>query len=370
MAVTVMAVGACSVFVPLDDPPPNRIGLDWASSVYELEGFAYKPSELGQPLYVSPNPSTPPAGLVVVPSDDRKIRGLDAANGHVLWELETRGPNVARPVAVGEDLIIGSSDGHVYRIHQRNGKPIWVSEHPGKGGVLSTPTVHGGRIFVTSIDNRITALDFETGALVWDKRRPHASDFTVTGQAGATIVGNTVVTGFSDGQLVAYAVSDGATEWSVDLSGGKAEFVDVDTTPVLVDDVLVAGSYRRGLYGLDPKTGDIKWLMKGEAFGTPAMIEDLIYVPQATGRILAIQPRDGSIRWIARFASEWATTPAVTRKYVLAPVGDSLAVIERGSGRTLTRFDDLRGVKGTPDAAFGTAYLIANSGTVYALGVY
>jgi len=368
VAVVVLALGACGVFRPIGDLPPDRLDVDWALPLYELEAFAYHPLELGRPLFVQSD-ATPPTGLLVVPSKDREIRGVNAATGEELWSFTTSGANVAQPAAVEEELVIGSTDGHVYRANQRNGRVLWTSDYPGKS-IVSAPVVADGRVYVTSIDNRLTALSWEDGSRLWDKKRPHASEFTITGQAGVTLFGESVITGFSDGHLVAFGAEDGATLWSADLAGGRTEFVDVDSTPVVVEDLVVASSYRQGLYGLDAATGTVTWLVKGEGYGTPAAIEGMLYVPQASGRVVAVRAADGAVRWVAKSFSDRARTPAVSHKYVLAPFGESLALIDRGSGRTLTRYDDARGVDATPEMAYGTAFVLGNSGTLYALGVY
>jgi outer membrane protein assembly factor BamB len=367
-SVAAVALAACAVIRPIGDLPPDRIDVDWALPLYDLEAFAYHPLELGQPLFVQ-SAATPPGGMVVVPSRDREVRGVDAQSGKVLWSLTTSGANIAQPVAVGEELVVASTDGHVYRANQRNGRAIWTSEYPGKS-VIAAPAVAADRVFVTSIDNRLTALAWETGERLWDKKRPHASEFTMTGQAGAVIHKDSVITGFSDGQLIAFAAQDGATLWSTDLANGKTEFVDVDTTPVVVGDLVVASSYRQGLYGVDAGSGTVTWLLKGEGYGTPATMEGILYVPQASGRIVAVRAADGAVRWVAKVFSERARTPGVTHKYVVAPIGESLALIDRGSGRTVARYDDARGVDATPEMAYGTAFVLGNSGTLYALGIY
>ncbi|TNF37682.1 MAG: hypothetical protein EP329_02525 [Deltaproteobacteria bacterium] len=367
-ATVALALAACGVFRPIGELPPNRLSVDWALPLYDLEPLAYHPLELGQPLFVQSD-ATPQTGLLVVPSKDREVRGVNAATGEVLWSFTTSGANVAQPVAAGEELVVASTDGHVYRANQRNGRVLWTSDYPGKS-VVSAPVVHEGRVFVTSIDNRLTALSYEDGSRLWDKKRPHASEFTITGQAGVALFGDKVITGFSDGHLVAFAAEDGATMWTADLSGGKTEFVDVDSTPVVVDNVVVASSYKSGLYGIDAATGTVTWLVKGEGYGTPAVIEGMLYVPQASGRIIAVRAADGAVRWVAKSFGERARTPAVSHKYVLAPIGESLALIDRGSGRTLARYDDARGVDATPELAYGTAFVLGNSGTLYSLGVY
>ncbi|MCC6623276.1 MAG: PQQ-binding-like beta-propeller repeat protein [Deltaproteobacteria bacterium] len=377
--VTSLVAAGCGIFPPVGELEVKRLDVAWATELYQLEEFAYHASDTGQPLYIR-SMATPEAGLVVVPSKDRAVRGVDAADGRVVWEIRTQGPNAARPVAMGpEDVIVASMDGHVYRINPRNGRPQWVSDEPGTS-MTASPVVAGtladgsATVFVTSIDGRLVALDGATGKRKWEQSRPLETELSMTGQAGPALVGKSVVTGFADGHVVAYAQEDGVTLWSTPLGGDKKEFVDVDTTPLLVTEgkqpMLLVGSFKRGLFGLTPDHGDVQWSIKGEGFQTGVADGVVAYVPQSNGRVWAVEADTGSVRWIADLGTGWATTPMVSRKYVLVPAGDGLAVLDKGSGREHVRWNDGRAIKATPELAFGQAWVVASSGKLYALGVY
>ena len=368
LVVGLASAAGCGVFQPIDDAAPEPMRDEWAVQLYELEPLAYFPQERGRPLHIGGDAD---AGLVVVPSTDRHVRALDATTGEVIWTLPTQGPNVAAPVEMGDHLLIASMDGRLYRVRKRNGRPVWVSDLIGKGAILEAPAVHGDRAFVTSEDNRLSAVDLAQGDVVWSRDRPHRANFTIHGQAGALVTGQHVITGFSDGRVVAFERSDGATYWSRDLADGKTEFVDVDTTPVMVGDhTVVAGAYKVGLYGLDVETGMTTWVLRGEGFGTPAEMQGVLYVPQASGRLVAVDPVAGSVIWALEMAEGAPRTPAVSYKYVLLPIDRSLVLVDRGSGRALRRYDDMYGFSSTPEIAWGTVYAQANSGHLYALGLY
>ncbi|MGM0574320.1 MAG: PQQ-binding-like beta-propeller repeat protein [Myxococcota bacterium] len=368
-AVAALALAGCGVLRPVGDLDTHRVEADWGTRLYELDALAYQPSERGEPLRVDSD-ATPDGGLVVVPSKDRWVRGVAARTGEVLWKIQTNGPNVSRPTAVGEDVLVASMDGRVYRLRQRNGRPVWKTDVLGRGALVSAPVVDDGRVFVTGSDNRLTALSLEDGSSLWERQRPHRGEFTITGQAGATVVGDAVVTGFSDGNVVAYAVSDGAILWTADLSRGESDFVDVDSTPLVLGDTVVVASYATGVHALDVDTGAVRWRLEGRGYGTAAALDGLIYVPRADGRLVAIDAEAGEVSWASRIRYGTPGTPALTRKYVLVPVRESLLVLDRGTGRLLLRYDDGFGVTATPHVAWGTAYTQANSGHLYALGIY
>ncbi len=384
IALSVLGAASCAIFPAVGKLDERRLAIEWATSLYSLEPFAYHPTEEGRPLYVR-SKDTPEAGLVVVPSKDRRVRGLDAASGRVVWEVETRGPNGARPVDLGPhgaagEVMVASLDGRVYRLNQRNGREVWASQHPGTAGITASPTIAGrsgdpaARVFVTSLDDRLTALSFATGAKLWQVDRPQEQELTVTGQAGAAVAKDMVITGFSGGDLIAFAQEDGVTVWTADLAGTDKQFVDVDTTPQVVEvsegHVVIAGSFSRGLFGVGLDDGVILWKQAGTGFQTPAVLDGIAYAPRTDGQLWAVEAESGRVRWVTKFDTGWAGTPVASRKYVLVPIGEALSLVDRGSGHEVVRWSDGRGVRATPELAYGSVYVIGNSGVAYGLGVF
>lgn len=383
LGLSCLALSGCALFPPVERPEPRRLSLDWATTLYELEPLAYHPVDHSEPLFVV-SPETPETGLVVIPGKDRKVRGLDAATGRIIWETTTNGPNASRPLdlapfgAPGE-LLVASLDGRVTRLSQRNGKKTWVSQAPATSAITATPAVGGmvngaPLVFVTSLDNRITALSLATGEKVWDYERAHDAELTISGQAGATVAKDMVLTGFSDGTLVALSQSDGAVTWSTELEGDLKQFVDVDSTPLVVEieggHVVVASSFARGLFGVGLDDGVVLWMKAGEGFATASTLDGVVYAPRTDGYVFAIEAATGKTLWGSHFDTGWAGKAVPSRKYVLLPIGEGLTILDRASGRQLLRWDDGRGVSGTPELAHGAVYLVGHSGQAYGLGLY
>ena len=365
---------ACGAFLRPPDVAVDAIALDWARPLYELESFASQAQELGRPLLLEGR-GYRGGGILVVPSADRTVRGLNARSGEVLWTLSTLGRNEARPAAGGGMVYVPSLDGHLYALEPSTGVLRWKSDIIGRGGLVTTPVYAEGedgvgRVFVTASDNRLIAFEATSGRYLWDRHRKHATELTITGQAGATVHGGMVLTAFSDGMVGAYAQEDGATLWAVEISGENRDFLDVDTTPVVVGDRVFIAGYRSGLHALDLKTGAEHWLLTGEAYGEPLVFDGLLYLPQADGRLFAVDPSSGELQWSLNIRSGTPGTPAASRKYLWVPVGGSLLVCDRQTGRVVTRVHDEQGFSATPEYAWGVLYAQGNSGTIYALAVH
>ena len=217
LAVTLLIGAGCATL----EPPASKLKhteVAWSSSLYRLESLAFKPATAAGTLLVESGPQR----ILVLATRDRKIRGLNSETGETLWTVTTRGPNRARPLAHEGVVYVPSMDGRVYALSVHAGSEVWTSEPVGQGA-LGTAAVwskgHDGkdRLFVTSSDDRLIALDAETGAYLWDRQRKSPSTLTIEGQAGAAVNEIAVFTGFADGTVAACAQEDGATLWQVEL---------------------------------------------------------------------------------------------------------------------------------------------------------
>ena len=162
-----------------------------ASLVADADGFLYagveyefgnqRSQELGQVLKLDPSKPDDPlvwgaearAGLgsgvwatpaiwqdlVIVPTDDGRVLGLDRNDGTTRWTLELPGPLWASPVVVDDVLIQGDCDGwlHAFGL-MADAEPAlrWSLE---LGGCIeSTPAVWDGGIYVGSRDGTFYAI--------------------------------------------------------------------------------------------------------------------------------------------------------------------------------------------------------------------
>ena len=356
----------CQTIGALDS---SRVSSDWTASLYSLESFAFRPEDRGQPVHVSDD-FAGDSGIVLVPTKDRALRALRGTDGAEIWRFETGGANVARPLVVEDDVIVASTDGRLYRLKRRSGRTLWAVDVPGKAAVLQSPVMADGKIFVATMENRIAAFDANTGAVVWDRRRPPEGVFTITGHAGLLVDGDAVITGFNDGWLVGFATSDGATLWSTDLSGNAQGFVDIDTTPVASGSNYIVSSYGVGLFALEKKSQDVTWYVKGQGFMTPVLAGGTLYAATASGDLYAIVAATGKVLWHKKYAKALHSAPAATRKYLLLPTSGGLLVIDRKQGRVLQRVGDSHGFTARPFYVNGTLFALSNSGRFYALGIH
>jgi outer membrane protein assembly factor BamB len=87
--------------------------------------------------------------LVIVPTDDGRVLGLDRTTGDERWMLRLPGPLWQSPVVVDGILIQGDCEGglHAFDVSDTTQAPVELWSLPLTGCIESTPAVWDGRIF-------------------------------------------------------------------------------------------------------------------------------------------------------------------------------------------------------------------------------
>ena len=134
--------------------------------------------------------------------------------------------------------------------------------------MFSSPSVVEGRLYLGSGDNRIVALDADTGDLIWE----HA----VTGpiDSSPAIAGDSMFIGLRDGRLLSLHKDSGELQWEFQTGGIFA------TSPVVLEGILYIGSGDGKLYTLDAQTGQVRWSYQtdGHIASDPAINDDIVAV--------------------------------------------------------------------------------------------
>ena len=127
-------------------------------------------------------------------NDEGVVACLDAQNGRVVWqsEIAADSPRVvmlrARPVLLGESLIVGGNDGVVRSLETRAGKPRWSLDVGAPVRALDAANVGGHPAILAVTERDIVLLDAAKGVII--ERDAGAMAWAVPGGRGAIIVGD------------------------------------------------------------------------------------------------------------------------------------------------------------------------------------
>ena len=134
--------------------------------------------------------------------------------------------------------------------------------------LFSSPAVVDGRLYLGSGDNRIVALDADTGELIWERPVRGPVD------SSPAVAGSSVFIGLRDGTVLSLHKDSGELQWEFPTGGIFA------TSPVVLEGILYIGSGDGKLYTLDAQTGEVRWSYQtnGHIASDPAINDDIVAV--------------------------------------------------------------------------------------------
>lgn len=156
----------------------------------------------------------------------------------------------------------------------------------------STPVVHGGIIYFSLFlgDGYLYAVDVKTGKVKWKSTRPR-EHFTPP-----TIVGEILYTGSSHA-LHAIGLTTQQELWNYPIDD---DAFPESVAPLVVDEVVYAGTSKGRIYALDVITGAVKWSFESNEPGEwrpPVYGEGTIFCARREGAIEALDAKSGRLRW-------------------------------------------------------------------------
>ncbi|HIC55906.1 MAG TPA: hypothetical protein EYO94_00785, partial [Acidobacteria bacterium] len=91
------------------------------------------------------------------------IRALDLSTGNYVWEQTLTG--IPGPILALDAIFVGATDNFFYRLRLDDGRVDWYVRTG--GDIYGLPAIDEERVYVTSLDNIVRALDRENGAQRW-----------------------------------------------------------------------------------------------------------------------------------------------------------------------------------------------------------
>jgi outer membrane protein assembly factor BamB len=199
-------------------------------------------------------------------------------NGTQIWNYTTKGPVRSSPAVAYGKVFVSSGDGYVYALNQTNlRQEIWkfLVADPS----WSSPAVVDGRVFVGVNDGRVYALNATTGKYLWHFQ---TQDAVVSSPAVANGV---VFVGSNDTKVYALNATDGTQIWN-SATGGP-----VVSSPAVAFDKVFVGSNDSQIYALNVTDGSKIWSFTtgGPVVSSPAIFEGKVYVGSLDGNVYAFQ---------------------------------------------------------------------------------
>jgi outer membrane protein assembly factor BamB len=273
------------------------------------------PGERNNKLVFYSPPAVTPDGLIIVGSagTDHSLVALnpndinpDTNAPFEEWKFTGAKDHwVAAPLVVGNQLFAVNSDGNLYILDLQDGQSTKKATVVELGGRLwSQPTTDGERVYVTSLDHSVIAVDVNTYKVVWHE------------EIGGAVPGSAVPT--EDGSLYVGSLASQLEKFDT-TTGDHQTVVDaanwVWSTPSLDGDTLYFGDVAGNLYSFNTSTGDQNWKPikpdnseTASITASPLVREQHILVATESGSVFAVD-RDGKILWNETIGGKIYTSP-------------------------------------------------------------
>lgn len=224
-----------------------------------------------------------------------KIYCLDAENGRIQWEFETKN-SVKNNICIDGDRIVAMDvEGNVYCLDKTNGTVIWQNsiELGNTIGTSSAICINNGVVFAGTA-RTVTALNLNDSSVKWSNNRDRGEN----SPAEFVVCGDRLIVNSHWDSLAALDIESGKALWD-----NKDEDIRFrSSTPIAVDDNTLLVADDDAIMLVDMNSGDITSKTNFEEYsfsssGKPALMDRIAYIPTSNDGIVAFDLDSKKLVW-------------------------------------------------------------------------
>ncbi len=357
----------------LDNPELKRT---WSASIGS--GSSKTLPLTAQPIIIN--------GAIYTLDTKSRLTAFNAQTGKRLWKvnIEKKGEDntvISGGISFANNTIYATNGyDEILAVSPDNGEIKWRKTLPSPS--RAAPTVINGRVFISTINSRLVALNAKDGTSLWEYSG--ISEMAgLLGAASPAANNETVVPVFSSGEITALRVENGSVAWSDNLSnvrsygGGIESISDIKAMPALGNGFVIALSFGGKLVAIDERSGARIWQRDIGGSQTPYVSGNHVYVLSSENQLIALNLSNGSIVWIKeleRFEDKknrddliiWSAPIMASGELILAGSHGYLAKIDAVNGKITQIIRTKKNVQIAPIIANETLYLLSEDGTLIA----
>ncbi len=325
-------------------------------------------------------------GMVFTLDTNQNVTAFNAQTGKKIWDADLEPDDEDENVISGgiafahDTLYVTTGYDEAVALNPADGSVKWKKRLPSPS--RAAPTVLSGRVYISTVDNRLVALSAESGTGLWEYVGI-GETAGLLGAASPAANNEIVVAGFTSGELTALRVENGSVTWSDNLSGvrsyggGLESLADIKALPVSHHGIVASISYGGKLVAIDERTGTRMWQRDIGGSQTPWLTANTLFVLSSDNELIALNLLNGSIFWIeqlSRFEDEedkedpitWTGPVMVNGRLILASSHGYIAEVNAHTGKVIRTTRTKKNVQIAPIVADGTMYLLSEDGTLLA----
>ena len=354
----------------------QRLGEAWSANIGA--GGGYRRKIMAQPVVAD--------GIVYVMDSDAVVSAFEIAGGRRVWRFDTR-KDEDDSTNVGGGLAV--DQGTLYTV---NGLAELVALDAAKGTVRwrsnfgaptrSAPTVVEGRLFVTTIQDRMLALATDDGRQLWSYQAANPTT-SLLGRPAPAYTDGLVVGGFGSGELATLHAESGTPVWTDTLTAsvGSRGLVDVSAVrglPVVSDGRVYAISVGGLAVAIDLPSGRRLWEREVAGEDSPWAAGSWLFIVSLEQQMAALNRDDGRVAWVTDLPRwkdaekqkdpiTWFGPLLAGDRLVVAGTNDQALAVSPYTGAILGQ-QELSGAASLgPIVAGGTVFVVTDDGRLLAL---
>ena len=270
------------------------------------EFWRYQSVEEADPNSFAPGfnaPAALDATAVFIGDDMGGFHAVERESGQRRWYVETAGEIVGGAQLVGNHVIFGSHDGHLYCHDVASGDRIWeVETH---GPVNATPCLAGKFTFTTGCDKPILrVIDIEEGI--------EAEEVPIDSLmlAACAVREGILYFGTDSGTVQALDWEQKTPVWTFSVPNRSQQ---IHSSPAVTDKYVIIGSRDKNVYCLNRQTGERVWNFQTRAKvdSSPVVSGNRVYFGSGDRNLYALDLETGEEVWKENFGQSITGSPAI-----------------------------------------------------------
>lgn len=301
---------------------------------------------------------------------DGTVKAFDAASGKEFWDVQLGEALASGVAADGNKVFIGARSGRVFALQQKDGSIVWTANLPGE--ILAAPAVGNGIVVVKTTDGQLTAYSALNGKKLWNYINPQPP-LILRSCSAPKIFNDLVISGFSNGILMAFDINKGTVVWRQEISVPQGSssvdrMVDIDDDPVVFGNTVYVAAYQGNVVAVNLHDGHIIWQSKVPSFSGLAVGGGNVYVTDMQDAIWALDRLTGVVHWQQKaLLNRTASAPAIIDSaVVVGDVDGYLHFMQMWKGAFIARaVVDSSGITTQPVTRGNDLYVVSRNGGVF-----
>ncbi len=226
--------------------------------------------------------------LLFAANGNGTLYALDASNGAptVVWTYKTGNKLWSKPLVADGRVFQSSLDHALYALDAATGKELW--KFKANASIASTPTIDNGVLYIGAFDSKFYAIDAATGVKKWESK----VDGWIWNQA--TVANGVVFFGDTKGRFYALDAATGARNYVADLED------TIHARPLVIGDkVYVLSSNTFAFVMPVAGKGDASGVLQAELLDSAGYQRRLLATPAVHDGKLLLPMLDSDIKLTA-----------------------------------------------------------------------